>query len=66
LVADIHLKSRLLYEIKPSGNTAYHTQVTPGVFILSAALSLGVALLTIGCQSIRAAGTDPAVSIRNE
>ena len=47
-------------------NYAYHTQVTPGVFVLSAGLSLGVALLTVGYQSIRAAGTDPAVSLRNE
>lgn len=45
---------------------AYHTRVTPGVFIFSLALSLGVALLTVGYQSVRAAGTDPAVSLRNE
>jgi putative ABC transport system permease protein len=45
---------------------AYHTRVTPGVFVLSAVLSLGVALLTVGYQSIRAAGTDPAVSLRTE
>jgi putative ABC transport system permease protein len=45
---------------------AYHTRVTPGVFALSALLSLGVALLTVGYQSIRAAGADPAVSLRNE
>ena len=45
---------------------AYHTRVTPGVFVLSLALSLGVALLAVGYQSVRAAGTDPAVSLRNE
>ncbi len=45
---------------------AYHTRVTPGVFVFSLMLSLGVALLTVGYQSIRAAGTDPAVSLRNE
>ncbi len=45
---------------------AYHTRVTPGVFALSALLSLSVTLLTVGYQSIRAAGTNPAVSLRNE
>jgi putative ABC transport system permease protein len=45
---------------------AYHIQVTPGVFVLSAILSLGVALLTVSYQSVRAAGTDPAVSLRSE
>jgi len=45
---------------------AYRMRVTPGIFVLSAVLSLGVALLTVGYQSLRAAGTDPAISIRNE
>jgi putative ABC transport system permease protein len=45
---------------------AYRMRVTPGVFVLSATLSLGVALLTVGYQSLRAAGTDPVISIRNE
>ena len=45
---------------------AYHTRVTPGVFVFSLALTLGLALLAVGYQSVRAAGTDPAVSLRNK
>ncbi|MDH4270604.1 MAG: ABC transporter permease, partial [Candidatus Aminicenantes bacterium] len=45
---------------------AYHTQLTPWVFVLAAGLSLAVAMLTVGYQSIRAALANPADSLRNE
>ena len=43
---------------------AYHAKISPGVFLLSAVLSLAVAVLTVGGQSLRAAGTDPATSLK--
>jgi len=45
---------------------AYHMKIPPGAFLLSAVLSLGVAVLTVGGQSLRAAGTDPAVTLKIE
>ncbi len=45
---------------------AYHTRITPWVFLLAAGLSAAVALLTVGFQSVRAALANPADSIRNE
>jgi len=46
-------------------NFAYRMNIGLGTFILAAALSLGIALLTIGGQSIRAAQADPASSLRH-
>ena len=45
---------------------AYHTRITPWVFVLAAGLSMVVALLSVGFQSIRAALANPADSLRNE
>lgn len=45
---------------------AYRVEMGPGVFVLVGALALVVALLTVSFQSIRAARTDPAQSLRSE
>ena len=45
---------------------AYRTEIGLGVFFLSAGLSLGLALLTVGFQSVRAARVSPAVTMRQE
>jgi len=45
---------------------AYHVRLTPWVFILAAGLSLAVALLTVGYQSLRAALANPTNSLRHE
>lgn len=47
-------------------NFAYRTEINIFIFILSGLLVLGVALLTISFQSIRAAITNPADSLRYE
>jgi putative ABC transport system permease protein len=48
------------------GGFAYRTEIGLGVFLLSAGLSLGLAILTVSFQSIRAARVDPAVTMRHE
>ena len=47
-------------------NFAYHTPLGIDVFVLSAGLSLAVALLTVGSQALRAARFDPVRSLRYE
>jgi len=45
---------------------AYRTSLSPGTFILAAVLAIGIALLTISIQSIRAALANPVRSLRSE
>lgn len=45
---------------------AYHIDLGVGVFLLAGALALAIALLTVSCQSIRAALTDPVKALRYE
>jgi putative ABC transport system permease protein len=45
---------------------AYRVKITPGIFIVAGALSIAVALLTVGYQSLRAALAPPAESLRSE
>ena len=48
------------------GGFAYRTEIGIGVFLLSAGLSLGLALLTVAYQSLRAARSNPVVALRQE
>lgn len=45
---------------------AYRTSLSAGIFILAGVLAIGIALLTISIQSIRAALTNPVRSLRSE
>ena len=45
---------------------AYRTRVGAAVFLISAALALAVALLTVGYQAVRAARANPVDSLRYE
>jgi putative ABC transport system permease protein len=45
---------------------AYRIEIGLLVFVASAALALGIALLTVGFQTVRAARTDPVESLRTE
>jgi len=47
-------------------NFAYRTGIASWIFVLSAAVSFLIALLTVGYQSIRAAHADPVASLRYE
>ncbi len=47
-------------------NFAYKTNIGFEIFIISAFIALLIALLTIGFQSIKAAGSNPVDSLRNE
>jgi len=47
-------------------NFAYHTNITVGSFLLSGALALGIALLTVSWHAIRAATANPTESLRYE
>jgi putative ABC transport system permease protein len=47
-------------------NFAYRTDIDLFIFVLSGLLVLGVALLTVSYQSIRAATINPAESLRYE
>jgi putative ABC transport system permease protein len=47
-------------------NFAYRAEMGIGIFLASAALALGIALLTVSYQSIRAAAANPADSLRYE
>ncbi len=47
-------------------NFAYKTSIGSWIFILSAALSFVIALITVGYQSIKAALADPVKSLRYE
>ena len=44
----------------------YRIHLTGGVFLLAGLLAIGIALLTVGYQSIRAALTNPVKSLRSE
>jgi len=48
------------------GGFAYRAEIGIGIFLLSAGLSLGLALLTVAFQSIRAARGNPVVALRQE
>mgnify|MGYP001307795365 CR=1 FL=1 len=48
------------------GDFAYRTQIGIGVFILGGICAVGVALLTVSFQSIRAALANPVKSLRSE
>ena len=45
---------------------AYHISVGPMVFVISGFLALGIAVLTIGYQALRAASSNPADCLRYE
>jgi putative ABC transport system permease protein len=45
---------------------AYHVEIGPGVFVAAGALALGIALLTVSTQALRAASTDPVKALRYE
>ena len=45
---------------------AYHINISWWVFIVSGTIALGIALLTISYQSVRAAIANPANSLRSE
>jgi putative ABC transport system permease protein len=45
---------------------AYRMTILPGIFVLSAALSLSIALFTVSYQAIRAALSNPVDSLRYE
>jgi putative ABC transport system permease protein len=47
-------------------NFAYRIDLGIGIFALSALLALGVALLTVGWHSVKAAASDPVDSLRYE
>jgi len=47
-------------------NFAYRIDLGIGLFVLSALLELGVALITVGWQSLKAATADPVKSLRYE
>ena len=47
-------------------NFAYRIDLGIGIFALSALLALGVALITVGWKSLKAASTDPVNSLRYE
>jgi putative ABC transport system permease protein len=48
------------------GGFAYRAEIGIWIFLLSAGLSLGLALLTVAFQSIRAARSNPVVALRQE
>jgi len=45
---------------------AYRVEIGPGVFLTTAGLALGLALLTVGALALRAANADPVKSLRSE
>jgi putative ABC transport system permease protein len=47
-------------------NFAYRIDLGIGIFALSALLALGMALITVGWQSLKAATSDPIISLRYE
>jgi putative ABC transport system permease protein len=44
----------------------YRIHITGSVFLLAGLLAIGIALLTVGYQSIRAALSNPIKSLRSE
>jgi putative ABC transport system permease protein len=47
-------------------NFAYHADLTAAIFIWAGGLSLGIALLTVGLQAMKAALADPVETLRYE
>jgi putative ABC transport system permease protein len=47
-------------------NYAYRIQIDPGLFFMTALTALGIALLTVGCQALNAACTDPVKALKYE
>lgn len=47
-------------------NFAYRTEIGAGIFLASAGLALGIALLTVSVQSVKAAAANPVDSLRYE
>ncbi len=47
-------------------NFAYRTDLDVSIFLTSGLIALIIALLTVGYQAIKAAGTDPVISLRHE
>ena len=47
-------------------NYAYRTQISWWIFLLTAAIMIAIALLTLGFQTIKAAMANPVNSLRNE
>ena len=47
-------------------NYAYRTNIPWWIFVLVGIMSLGIALLTVGFQAVKAATTNPVKSIKNE
>lgn len=45
---------------------AHRVELQPGLFLLAGALTLAIAVLTVGSQSIRVASADPVTSLRSE
>jgi putative ABC transport system permease protein len=45
---------------------AYRIELGPGLFLAAGAVALGIALLTVSYQSIKAAVADPVESLRYE
>jgi putative ABC transport system permease protein len=45
---------------------SYRIHITGGIFLLAGVLAIGIALLTVGYQSIRAGLTNPVKSLRSE
>ena len=47
-------------------NFAYKTSIGPAVMVVSGAVAMAVAVITVSFQSYRAAAADPVSSIRYE
>jgi len=47
-------------------NYAYRIDIEVGVFLLAGILTISVALLTVGIQSIKAAVANPVKTLRSE
>jgi putative ABC transport system permease protein len=47
-------------------NFAYHISISVGIFILATTLALGIALLTVSFQAVKAALANPVDSLRYE
>jgi predicted permease len=45
---------------------AYHTQLTPGIFVLAIVLSIAIAWLTVGYKAVKAALVNPVKSLKAE
>jgi putative ABC transport system permease protein len=45
---------------------AYHTHIHIGLFLLAGLMAIGIALITVSFQSVKAAMANPAKSLRAE